>query len=178
MCSKNITHKRMTSQYKHPRLLLLAGSLEYQRVEGQLASFNTLLQQENDHLKAIIAKIDSLHPNVLLVEKSVSSYAQQYLLEKDISLVLNVKRSLLDQIARCTGAVVCPSVDRISTAQLGHCEVFRTEKVLEQHEAGRKPSRTLMYFEGCPKRLGCTVCSRSKLLSSCLLSVFSLVINL
>ncbi|KAH0875631.1 hypothetical protein HID58_072993, partial [Brassica napus] len=157
VCSKNITHKRMTSQYKHPRLLLLAGSLEYQRVEGQLASFNTLLQQENDHLKAIIAKIDSLHPNVLLVEKSVSSYAQQYLLEKDISLVLNVKRSLLDQIARCTGAVVCPSVDRISTAKLGHCEVFRTEKVLEQHEAGRKPSRTLMYFEGCPKRLGCTV---------------------
>ncbi|XP_033130196.1 putative 1-phosphatidylinositol-3-phosphate 5-kinase FAB1C isoform X1 [Brassica rapa] len=157
VCSKNITHKRMTSQYKHPRLLLLAGSLEYQRVAGQLASFNTLLQQENDHLKAIISKIDSLHPNVLLVEKSVSSYAQQYLLEKDISLVLNVKRSLLDQIARCTGAVVCPSVDRISTAQLGHCEVFRTEKVLEQHEAGRKRSRTLMYFEGCPKRLGCTV---------------------
>ena len=117
--------------------------------------------QENDHLKAIIARIDSLHPNVLLVEKSVSSYAQQYLLEKDISLVLNVKRSLLDQIARCTGAVVCPSVDSISTARLGHCELFRTEKVLEQHEAGtqsnRKPSRKLMYFEGCPKRLGCTV---------------------
>lgn len=75
--------------------------------------------------------------------------------------MLNVKRSLLDQIARCTGAVVCPSVDRISTARLGHCELFRTERVLEQHEAGtqsnRKPSRTLMYFEGCPKRLGCTV---------------------
>lgn len=118
--------------------------------------------QENDHLKAIIAKIESLRPNVLLVEKSVSSYAQQYLLEKEISLVLNVKRSLLDQIARCTGAVVCPSVDSISTARLGHCELFRTEKVLEQHEAGnlsnRKP-RTLMYFEGCPRRLGCTVCS-------------------
>lgn len=45
MCSKNITHKRMTSQYKNPRVLLLAGSLEYQRVAGQLASFNTLLQQ-------------------------------------------------------------------------------------------------------------------------------------
>ncbi|VVA94877.1 unnamed protein product [Arabis nemorensis] len=163
VCSKNITHKRMTSQYKNPRLLLLAGSLEYQRVAGQLASFNTLLHQENDHLKAMIAKIESLRPNVLLVEKSVSSYAQQYLLEKEISLVLNVKRSLLDQIARCTGAVLCPSVDSISTARLGHCELFRTEKVLEQHEAGslsnRKP-RTLMYFEGCPRRLGCTIVLR------------------
>ncbi|CAA7052278.1 unnamed protein product [Microthlaspi erraticum] len=164
VCSKNITHKRMTSQYKNPRVLLLAGSLEYQRVAGQLASFNTLLEQENNHIKAIIAKIDSLHPNVLLVEKSVSSYAQEYIREKDISLVLNVKRSLLDQIARCTGAVVCPSVDSIATARLGHCETFRIEKVLEQQEAGnhsnRKLSRTLMYFEGCPRRLGCTVVLR------------------
>ncbi|CAH8257791.1 unnamed protein product [Arabidopsis lyrata] len=164
VCSKNITHKRMTSQYKNPRVLLLAGSLEYQRVAGQLASFNTLLQQENEHMKAIIAKIESLRPNVLLVEKSASSYAQQYLLEKEISLVLNVKKSLLDRIARCTGAVLCPSLDSITTARLGHCELFRTEKVLEQHEAGnqsnRKPSRTLMYFEGCPRRLGCTVVLR------------------
>ncbi|CAA0328812.1 unnamed protein product [Arabidopsis thaliana] len=164
VCSKNITHKRMISQYKNPRVMLLAGSLEYQRVAGQLASFNTLLQQENEHMKAIIAKIESLRPNVLLVEKSASSYAQQYLLEKEISLVLNVKRSLLDRIARCTGAVLCPSLDSISTARLGHCELFRTERVLEQHEAGnqsnRKPSRTLMYFEGCPRRLGCTVVLR------------------
>jgi 1-phosphatidylinositol-3-phosphate 5-kinase len=120
--------------------------------------------QENEHMKAIIAKIESLRPNVLLVEKSASSYAQQYLLEKEISLVLNVKRSLLDRIARCTGAVLCPSLDSISTARLGHCELFRTERVLEQHEAGnqsnRKPSRTLMYFEGCPRRLGCTVVLR------------------
>ncbi|KAG7586624.1 Phosphatidylinositol-4-phosphate 5-kinase core [Arabidopsis thaliana x Arabidopsis arenosa] len=164
VCSKNITHKRMTSQYKNPRVLLLAGSLEYQRVAGQLASFNTLLQQENEHMKAIIAKIESLRPNVLLVEKSASSYAQQYLLEKEISLVLNVKKSLLDRIARCTGAVLCPSLDSISTARLGHCELFRTEKVLEQHvdgnQSNRKPSRTLMYFEGCPRRLGCTVVLR------------------
>ncbi|XP_010552722.1 PREDICTED: putative 1-phosphatidylinositol-3-phosphate 5-kinase FAB1C isoform X2 [Tarenaya hassleriana] len=164
VCSKNIKHKRMTSQYKNPRLLLLGGALEYQRVTSQLASFNTLLQQENDHLRTIIAKIESLRPNVLLVEKSVSSYAQQYLLEKEISLVLNVKRSLLEQIARCTGALLCPSVDSISTARLGHCELFRTEKVMEQHEVGsqfnRKPSKTLMYFEGCPRRLGCTVLLR------------------
>lgn len=45
VCTKNIKHKRMTSQYKTPRLLILGGALEYQRVPNQLASFNTLLQQ-------------------------------------------------------------------------------------------------------------------------------------
>lgn len=45
VCTKNIKHKRMTSQYKNPRLLLLGGALEYQRVPHELASFDKLLQQ-------------------------------------------------------------------------------------------------------------------------------------
>lgn len=161
VCTKNIKHKRMTSQYKNARLLLLGGALEYQRVPNQLASFETLLQQENDHLKTIVSKIVAHRPNVLLVEKSVSSFALEHLLAKEISLVLNVKRPLLEKIARCTGASITPSTDHISTTRLGHCELFRLEKVSEDHEPvnqfNRKPSKTLMFFEGCPRRLGCTV---------------------
>ncbi|KAK6931003.1 Phosphatidylinositol-4-phosphate 5-kinase, core [Dillenia turbinata] len=161
VCTKNIKHKRMTSQYKNPKLLLLGGALEYQRVPNQLASFDTLLQQEIDHLKMIVSKIEAHRPNVLLVEKSVSSYAQEYFLAKEISLVLNVKRPLLQRIARCTGAQIAPSIDNISAARLGHCELFHLERVSEELEtanhSGKKSSKTLMYFEGCPRRLGCTV---------------------
>ncbi|CAL0313575.1 unnamed protein product [Lupinus luteus] len=161
VCTKNIKHKRMTSQYKKARLLLLGGALEYQKVPNQLASFNTLLQQENDHLKMIISKIEALRPNVLLVEKSVAPYAQEYLLAKEISLVLNVKRPLLERIARCTGALITPSVDNLSNACLGHCELFCLQRIVEDHESAnnlnKKPSKTLMFFEGCPRRLGCTV---------------------
>ncbi|KAL4280932.1 hypothetical protein GQ457_03G009690 [Hibiscus cannabinus] len=166
VCTKNIKHKRMTSQYKNPRLLLLRGALEFQKVPNQLASFSTLLQKENDHLKMMIAKIEALRPNVLLVEKSVSSYAQEYLLAKEISLVLNVKRPLLERIARCSGGLACPSIDNLPTARLGHCELFHVEKVSEEHEMSnqfnKKPSKTLMFFEGCPRRLGCTVLLRGR----------------
>lgn len=114
-----------------------------------------------NNLKVIVSKIEAHRPNVLLVEKSVSSYAQEYLLEKEISLVLNVKRPVLERIARCTGALITPSVDKISVARLGHCELFRLERVFEALEAAnqfnKRPSKTLMYFEGCPRRLGCTV---------------------
>ncbi|KAE9607293.1 putative 1-phosphatidylinositol-3-phosphate 5-kinase [Lupinus albus] len=161
VCTKNIKHKRMTSQYKKTRLLLLGGALECQKVPNQLASFNTLLQQENDILKMIVSKIEALRPNVLLVEKSVAPYAQEYLLAKEISLVLNVKRPLLERIARCTGAVITPTVDDLSKARLGHCDLFRLERIVEDHESAnhlnRKPSKTLMFFEGCPRRLCCTV---------------------
>lgn len=110
-----------------------------------------------------VAKIDAHHPHVLLVEKGVSRYAQEYLLAKDISLVLNIKRPLLERIARCTGAQIVPSIDHLSSQKLGHCENFHVEKYVEEHgsagQDGKKLVKTLMFFEGCPKPLGCTVSS-------------------
>ncbi|XP_010656079.1 1-phosphatidylinositol-3-phosphate 5-kinase FAB1B isoform X2 [Vitis vinifera] len=161
VCKKNVAHRRMTSKISKPRFLLLGGALEYQRVSNHLSSFDTLLQQEMDHLKMAVAKINVHHPNVLLVEKSVSRFAQEYLLEKDISLVLNIKRPLLERISRCTGAQIVPSIDHLTSPKLGYCDIFHVEKFLEGHgsagQDGKKLVKTLMFFEGCPKPLGCTI---------------------
>lgn len=108
-----------------------------------------------------VAKIDAHDPDVLLVEKSVSRYAQEYLLGKDISLVLNIKRPLLERIARCTGAQIVPSIDHLTSPKLGYCETFHVEKLMEEHgsagQGGKKLAKTLMFFEGCPRPFGCTV---------------------
>lgn len=111
-----------------------------------------------------VAKIDAQRPDVLLVEKSVSRFAQEYLLAKDISLVLNIKRPLLERIARCTGAQIVPSIDQLSSPKLGYCELFHVERFTEDLTSsgsmGKRSVKTLMFFEGCPKPLGCTVSSR------------------
>jgi 1-phosphatidylinositol-3-phosphate 5-kinase len=175
----------MISEHKSAKLLILAGALEYHRVSSKLASIGTILEQvrsysyafyicvyyvsaltegiplmqEKEHLRKIVGKIEVRRPNVLLVEKTVSSYAQE-LLAKDISLVLNVKKQLLDRISRCTGAQIASSVDSIASVRLGQCEMFKVEKVLEfssLKQAARRFTKTLMFFEGCPKCLGCTV---------------------
>ncbi|KAF7836844.1 1-phosphatidylinositol-3-phosphate 5-kinase FAB1B [Senna tora] len=161
VCKKNVAHRRMTSKYDKPRFLILGGALEYQRVSNQLSSVDTLLQQEMDHLKMAVAKIGSQRPNVLLVEKSVSRFAQEYLLAKDISLVLNIKRPLLERIARCTGAQIVSSIDHMNPQKLGTCEIFHVGKYFEEHgsagQGGKKLTKTLMFFEGCPRPLGCTI---------------------
>ncbi|XP_028796261.1 1-phosphatidylinositol-3-phosphate 5-kinase FAB1B isoform X2 [Neltuma alba] len=164
VCKKNVAHRRMTSKVDRARLLILGGALEYQRVTNLLSSVDTLLQQEMDHLKMAVAKIAAHDPDVLLVEKSVSRYAQEYLLGKNISLVLNVKRPLLERIARCAGAQIAPSIDHLSSPKLGYCEKFHVEKILEDHGSAsqdrKKTVKTLMFFEGCPKPLGCTILLR------------------
>ncbi|KAH6781232.1 phosphatidylinositol-4-phosphate 5-kinase family protein [Perilla frutescens var. frutescens] len=164
VCKKNVAHRRMRSKFEKPRLLILGGALEYHRVSNALSSFDTLLQQEMDHLKMAVAKIEAHHPNILLVEKSVSRYAQEYLLAKNISLVLNIKNPLLERIARCTGSQIVPSIDHLSSPKLGYCDRFHVEKFVEEHgsscQTGKKLVKTLMYFEGCPKPLGCTILLR------------------
>lgn len=161
VCKKNVAHRRMTSKIDKTRLLILGGALEYQRVSNHLSSFDTLLQQEMDYLKMAVAKIDAHHPNIVLVEKSVSRFAQEYLLEKNISLVLNIKKPLLERIARCTGAQIVPSIDHLKSPKLGYCESFHVERYFEEHgsanQGGKKLTKTLMFFEGCPKPLGCTI---------------------
>jgi 1-phosphatidylinositol-3-phosphate 5-kinase len=48
VCKKNVAHRRMSSRIEKPRLLLLAGALEYHRVTNQLSSIDTLLQQVHE----------------------------------------------------------------------------------------------------------------------------------
>ncbi|CAM0882758.1 unnamed protein product [Alopecurus aequalis] len=162
VCSKNLKHKRMISEHRNAKLLILGGALEYQRVTNKLASIETILEQEKEHLRTIVGMIESRRPNVLLVERSVSSYAQE-LLAKDISLVLNVKRPLLERISRCTGAQIASSINNIASARLGQCEMFKVQKIQEfpsGKQTNRRSTKTLMFFEGCPRRLGCTVLLR------------------
>jgi hypothetical protein len=45
VCKKNVANKRMPSKKEKPRILILGGALEYQRVSNLLSSFDTLLQQ-------------------------------------------------------------------------------------------------------------------------------------
>jgi 1-phosphatidylinositol-3-phosphate 5-kinase len=45
VCSKNVKHKRMVSAHENPRILLLGGALEHQKVTNKLASINSLLEQ-------------------------------------------------------------------------------------------------------------------------------------
>lgn len=108
-----------------------------------------------------VAKIVAQKPNLLLVENSVSRYAQDLLLEKNISLVLNIKQLLLQRIARCTGSQIVPSIDLLPSQKLGYCELFHVDKY-DEHSANsgnmtKKMVKTMMFFEGCPKPLGCTV---------------------
>lgn len=94
-----------------------------------------------------------MKPDLVLVQKSVSRIAQELFNLMGVTLVLNVKASVLERISRCTGAEILTSVDaHMGKPVLGTCQQFYVENF---------GNKALMFFEGCPMpELGCSVLLR------------------
>ncbi|CAD6246305.1 unnamed protein product [Miscanthus lutarioriparius] len=156
---KNAAHKHMPTNCHNPRLLLLKGVLGHSDVG--LSSFNSM-DQEKDLLERAIGKMMEIwSPNVVLVEKTVSRNIQELLLKEGVTLILDMKLNRLQRIARCTGSPIISFSEVLDKPKLKQCDYFHIEKIIEEHnnasEGGKMTSKTLMFLEGFPRPLGCTI---------------------
>ncbi|XP_046903697.1 1-phosphatidylinositol 3-phosphate 5-kinase isoform X5 [Hypomesus transpacificus] len=154
-CTKNIAHKKMNSYIKNPKILLLKCSIEYlYREETKFTCIDPIVLQEREFLKNYVQRIADVRPNLVLVEKTVSRIAQEILLEHGITLVVNVKPQVLDRVSRMTQGDLVMSMDQLLTKpRLGTCHKF----YLQSFQLANDNVKTLMFFEGCPPQLGCTI---------------------
>uniref|UniRef100_T1E1T0 1-phosphatidylinositol-3-phosphate 5-kinase n=1 Tax=Cupiennius salei TaxID=6928 RepID=T1E1T0_CUPSA len=155
--SKTVAHKKMKQAIEKPTVLLLSSSISYQRVENKLSSLDPILMQEFEYLKNTIGKLTVFKPDILLVEKTVSRLAQEMLLALGITVVLNVKPSVMERVARGTQAAIVSTIDtHLGRPQLGTCDKF----CVKSYSLNGGRSKTLMFFDGCPENLGCTILLR------------------
>lgn len=149
---KQVLHKRMQKSIHSPKILLLAGGIEFQRsVTQRMAAFDTLMEQERTYVTILVEKIVSLRPDLVLVGQAVSRAAQEYLEQHDVVVVQHVKAKLMRRIARSIGAVILSSTDHVMNrtaseyTPLGRCNSFsvvaspspRLEAKLKRREARR-----------------------------------------
>ncbi|XP_041857069.1 1-phosphatidylinositol 3-phosphate 5-kinase isoform X3 [Melanotaenia boesemani] len=161
VCTKNIAHKKMNSYIKNPKILLLKCSIEYlYREETKFTCIEPIVLQEREFLKNYVQRIVDVRPNLVLVEKTVSRIAQDMLLEHGITLVINVKAQVLDRVSRMTQGDLVMSMDQLLTKpRLGTCHKFYMQPfMLANNEV-----KTLMFFDGCPPHLGCSIQLRGAL---------------
>ena len=167
MFAKNVAHKRMPSvRQGNVRVVLLRGALEYQRANAapRLSSLDTLLDQEHEHLRGAVARINGVKADVLVVERTVARFARELLLERGVSLVINVKSSCVRRLERVTGAVAVSALDQLREECVGRCETFKVETHddvdtsgesssnsggTNNRPSGGKTTTTLMTFGGC-----------------------------
>ncbi|KAL2893685.1 putative 1-phosphatidylinositol-3-phosphate 5-kinase FAB1D [Bienertia sinuspersici] len=156
---KHAAHKHMITKYQNPKLLLIQGMLGPSSGSSGLSSLSSMMG-EDENCKGLIKNLQACQPNVILVEKSASRAVMENILQMGITLVLDMKPDRLERVARCTGSLIVSS-ETTFTHKLRHCASLYFEKFVEEHaivgEGGKKPSKTLMFLEGCPTNLGCTI---------------------
>ncbi|GAB0091718.1 Putative 1-phosphatidylinositol 3-phosphate 5-kinase [Sergentomyia squamirostris] len=142
--TKNVAHKDMITKVERPRILLLQCPIVYQRVEGKFVSLETLLLQEEEYLRNVTARIRSLEPSVVLVHKNVAGIAQDMLRKRGITLVLDVKLSVLERLSRYLECDVVSSIDsNIGRPTLGVCDSFCIRTFTDEQGM----AKTLMFLE-------------------------------
>ena len=157
--TKNVAHKAMPRRLVNPRIMVVAFPIDYHRVENQFMSLDPILAQEKDYLRLLTRRIVDVRPHIVLVERSVSRIALDYLLEANIAVARSVKLSAIHQVARCTQADVVASMDRLALEpRLGRCAEFQIQSFEHELIPGRR--KTLMRFEGCHRDYGCTIILR------------------
>lgn len=154
VCTKNVTHKKMETSIRNPTILLLKCAFEFQRRENTLSYFDTLQLQEEQYLKNVVAKVKAFRPSIILVQKSMSRLALEMLYELGIIVAVNVKRSVMNRVARCTEGTILNSLDQLFfDVRLGKCGQF----YIRNYTLPDGIKKTLMYFDQCEPHYGCVI---------------------
>jgi hypothetical protein len=112
MFRKNLPHKSMRQDVQSPRVLVLDDALQFEGgVNARLTSLDTLIEQERKYTDILVSKILALGPDLLFVSRNVSRLAQEMLLRGSVSVVSQLKPSILHRVSRCTGARILPSIN-------------------------------------------------------------------
>lgn len=105
----------------------------------------------------MVGRIRSLNPNIIFVHKNVSGIAQEMLRNYNITLVIDVKLSVLKRLSRCLQCDVVSSIDsNIGRPKLGICEKFHIHTFT--NSVGMV--KTLMFAETPSNPRGCSVLLR------------------
>jgi len=157
--TKNLMHKKMDREIDNPKIAVFTFGLEYQRADHHYMQLDPVFAQEPEYLRALVARIAALRPNLVLVERNIPRLALHYLVERGIAAARHIKPEAITAVSRATQATVMSSMDQlVLQPNLGRCKKFRVQTFV--HELIPEGRKSFMRFEGCQRELGCTILLR------------------
>ncbi|KAM7187947.1 putative phosphatidylinositol-4-phosphate 5-kinase [Naviculisporaceae sp. PSN 640] len=159
--TKNLALKSMPRKIANPKIVIITFPIEYQRhPEQHFMSLQPVIEQEKEYLRMVVNRILNLEPQVLLLEKSISGVALQYLSEANVTVAYNVKPTVIEAVSRIVNMPIISSMDMLSLggARVGTSQNFEVKTYVNNEFKGRKKS--YIFISGCPKDRGCTIALR------------------
>ena len=125
----------------------------------QLMSLDSIMAQEYEFLRILVARITAQRPHVVMAEKGVSHIALSMFEQAGIVVFSRLKRTAIDTIAHCTQADVIASIDRLSLEpRLGRCACISIDTY--QQAGDPEQRKPLLRVEVASKEVSCALILR------------------
>jgi thermosome len=135
---KEVVHPGMPKKKENAKIALLDLALEIEKTEmsaeirirdpNQMKAF---LDQEDNMLKKMVAKIKASGANVVFCQKGIDDMVQHYLSQEGIMAVRRIKESDMEKLGRATGGKVTSNLDDLKAADLGFAGLVEERKIGE-----------------------------------------------
>ncbi|OMJ68661.1 hypothetical protein SteCoe_26848 [Stentor coeruleus] len=125
---KNLANKKMLKKILNPKILFLNEVFENFE-DSNLVSMDKLIDQEGSLSLITLKKILSINPSMIICSKSLPQVFLAELSNRNITALINVKKKLMDLIARATCGKILNTPDEIYHERnfLGQCNMFVQE---------------------------------------------------
>jgi T-complex protein 1 subunit gamma len=159
MFNKDHVHPKMKRRIEKPRVLLLDCPLEYRKAETTISvevtkeeDWETLLQQEEEFLRAQAKAIIALKPTVVITEKGLADLTAHFLAKAGITAIRRLRKTDNNRIARATGATIVSRIEEATEKDVGcGAELFEIKKIGDEY---------FTFITGCPQGSACSVLLR------------------
>ena len=120
----------MRREIANPRILLLSKSIGHMKDEEDFLDLETEIKQEDAFIGIVMKKIELVKPDIIFAQNDATMKAIEALLDRNITVVTNVKNSVMQRISRLTQTINCPSTNLLNKDfVVGKCERFNMESL-------------------------------------------------
>ena len=144
---KEVVHPGMPKQLKNVKIALLDAALEIEKTEisaeiriNDPTQMKAFLDEENEMMKQMVAKIKKAGANVVLCQKGIDDTTQHYLAKEGILAVRRIKKSDMEKLARATGGKVITNLDDLKSDDLGKAGSAEERKIGDDK---------MVFIQGC-----------------------------
>ncbi|RBQ24525.1 Thermosome subunit [Candidatus Methanobinarius endosymbioticus] len=133
---KERVHPGMPKDLENAKIALINSPIEVKETEMDAeisitdpAQMQAFIEQEENMVKDMVAKIADSGANVLFAQKGIDDLAQHYLSKEGIMAVRRVKKSDIEKLSKATGATVVSNMDDLSADDLGFAGEVTEKKI-------------------------------------------------
>ena len=144
---KEVVHAGMPRRIEKAKIALVNAALEVEKTEFSAeirirdpAQMQAFLDQENNMLKDMVAKIKKAGANVVICQKGIDDMAQHFLAKENILAVRRAKESDMEKLSRATGAKIATNLDDLRLEDLGYADLVEERKIGDDE---------MVFIEGC-----------------------------